>query len=220
MRDDFSARTKEILAKRVAYKCSNPSCAKTTSGPQENPTRTINIGVAAHIEAASSDGPRYNPSQTSEQRSSIENGIWLCQSCAKLIDSDESRYSVNLLLHWKTVSESAALRAVERGGADDNEPMFLRIEQQMPELLDRLRKELKESPLTRAFVVGTLSSWQALVADHEVFYDDYESLKTVANQLNILNNIGLIFIRTTYEDEQCGAMRFMLAESFARYLGA
>ena len=31
MRDDFSAATKELLARRVGFKCSNPGCRQPTS---------------------------------------------------------------------------------------------------------------------------------------------------------------------------------------------
>jgi hypothetical protein len=53
MRDDFSLTTKELLAKRVGYLCSNPKCQQPTSGPQEDPSKAVNIGVACHITAAS-----------------------------------------------------------------------------------------------------------------------------------------------------------------------
>src|SRR5437899_8109263 len=56
MRDEFSVGTKELLAKRVGYRCSNPECRQPTSGPQEDPAKVVNIGVAAHITAASPDG--------------------------------------------------------------------------------------------------------------------------------------------------------------------
>lgn len=49
--------------------------------------------------------PRYNPDLTPEERSSIENGIWLCRSCARLIDSDERVYSIELLRMWKDAAE-------------------------------------------------------------------------------------------------------------------
>ena len=52
MRDDFPLPTKELLAERVAYRCSNPECRQVTSGPQKDPTKSVNIGVAAHITAA------------------------------------------------------------------------------------------------------------------------------------------------------------------------
>jgi hypothetical protein len=52
--------------------------------------------------------------QSSALRTSIENGIWLCQNCAKLIDSDESRYSPAILQRWKKLAENAALLEIER----------------------------------------------------------------------------------------------------------
>ena len=42
-------------------------------------------------------GPRYAASMTPEERKSFENGIWLCQSCSKLIDTDITRYPKELL---------------------------------------------------------------------------------------------------------------------------
>ncbi|HXG23569.1 MAG TPA: hypothetical protein VNJ09_03360 [Chthonomonadales bacterium] len=113
VRDEFDNRTKEILAHRVGYRCSNPNCRKLTSGPQEDPTKAVNIGVAAHITAASQGGPRYDAGLTSEERKSIDNGIWLCQNCAKLVDNDKQRYTADLLRNWKKLSEQAALLEVE-----------------------------------------------------------------------------------------------------------
>ena len=60
-------------------------------GPHSNPQKRVSIGEAAHITAAAEGGPRYNPDLTPEERSSIENGIWLCKSCARMIDSDENQ---------------------------------------------------------------------------------------------------------------------------------
>jgi len=115
-RDDFSQKTKDILARRVGTHCSNPNCGKLTSGPQEDPKKALNIGVAAHITAASPAGQRYDKTLTNEQRKSIENGIWLCQSCAKLVDNNPERYTVNLLLKWKLVAEESARRRNEGAG--------------------------------------------------------------------------------------------------------
>src|SRR6476659_8604242 len=118
-RDDFSLQTKETLAKRVGIRCSNPNCRQPTSGPQVDPLKVINVGVAAHITAASQGGPRYDASLTNEQRQAIENGIWLCQNCGKLVDNDALRYTVQLLQKWKNLSEAAALLAIEGGPAED-----------------------------------------------------------------------------------------------------
>jgi hypothetical protein len=87
MRDDFLARDRQVLAQRSGLLCSNPDCRALTIGPQQAGPGAINLGVAAHITAASPGGPRYDALLTPEQRSDPGNGIWLCQSCAKLVDS-------------------------------------------------------------------------------------------------------------------------------------
>lgn len=85
-----------------------------TSGPTTNPADAANIGVAAHITAASSGGPRFDAHLSSDERQSAENGIWLCQNHAKLVDDDETRYSVDLLREWKRLAEAAALLELEQ----------------------------------------------------------------------------------------------------------
>jgi len=113
-RDDFSAKVKAKLSERVGGRCSNPTCPKLrTTGPQLNPEGSINIGVAAHITAAAPGGARYNPSLTAEQRTSAENGIWLCGSCSLLIDRDVEAYPEPKLRKWKADAEAEALAEVE-----------------------------------------------------------------------------------------------------------
>ena len=52
-RDDFTQQTKDKLCERVGGKCSNPNCRKETKGPHSDPRKSVSIGVAAHITAAS-----------------------------------------------------------------------------------------------------------------------------------------------------------------------
>src|ERR1051326_5968390 len=124
MRDDFALPVKETLAKRVAFHCSNPGCRQPTSGPQEDPTGVINLGVTAHITAASPGGPRYDPNLPTDQRKSSTNGIWLCQGCGKLVDNDEQHYTVEMLRRWKVISQANALRALESRNQSDPEILF------------------------------------------------------------------------------------------------
>lgn len=119
-RDDFAMDVKDLLAKRVGMRCSKPHCGQVTCGPQEDPNKALNVGVAAHIAAASEGGPRYDPSMTPEERSSPENGIWLCQTHAKLVDNDPLHYPSELLHEWKRLAEQAALLDVERPGSGSN----------------------------------------------------------------------------------------------------
>ena len=119
MRDDFSQRTKDLLANRVGWKCSNPNCRKATRGAGIGKENIINIGVASHITAASKGGPRYDENITSQERASAENGIWLCQSCSKLIDSDVNRYTIAKLKKWKEISEQMAVLDLEEATAEE-----------------------------------------------------------------------------------------------------
>jgi hypothetical protein len=119
-RDEFPQQVVRALQERVGNRCSSPDCRRLTSGPNFAPEKATRIGVAAHITAAAPGGPRYDPSLTSEERRSIHNGIWLCQSCARLIDVDPTRYSVLRLLKWRQEAEQAALDELE--GKKPREP--------------------------------------------------------------------------------------------------
>lgn len=50
---------------------------------------------------------------TPEERRSFENGIWLCQSCSKLIDTDTVRYTKECLVSWKKVAEETAILEIQ-----------------------------------------------------------------------------------------------------------
>lgn len=108
IRDDFSKDAQRQIAARAGYRCSKPDCRAATSGPQEDETRSVNIGVASHITAAAPNGPRYDAILTSEERKHANNGIWLCQNHGKLVDNDEVRFPVSLLKEWKNLSEAEA----------------------------------------------------------------------------------------------------------------
>jgi hypothetical protein len=117
MADDFSVPVKKALADRVGHLCSNPECRALTSGPQDDPAKAVNLGVAAHITAASPGGPRYDASLPSEERCAPSNGIWLCQNCAKLVDNDALRFSTDCLKKWKTDAEEEAKARVGKTAA-------------------------------------------------------------------------------------------------------
>jgi len=108
MRDDFSKKTKDVIARRVGYRCSMPDCIGSTTGPHSKSEKAFSIGEAAHITAASPGGPRYDPSMTAEQRKSADNGIWLCRFCSKMIDSDTSEFTTEVIRTWKAKAEQRA----------------------------------------------------------------------------------------------------------------
>lgn len=110
MRDNFTKGVKAVLAHRAGYRCSKPDCRAPTAGPSdESAMKVTNVGVAAHIFAASRDrGPRSNPALTPQERSSVSNGIWLCQIHAKQVDDDEAAFTADVLLGWKEHAENEA----------------------------------------------------------------------------------------------------------------
>lgn len=142
-RDDFSAPIKQRLAARAGHRCSNPSCSAPTSGPQLRQGKAVNVGVAAHISGASEGGPRYADTLSAALRSGIENGIWLCQNCAKLIDNDEDRYPDQLLQDWKLAAEQDAHRKV--GKSQPTRSQVIRAERALRrdlQLRDKMRRDL------------------------------------------------------------------------------
>jgi hypothetical protein len=100
-RDEFTEKTKLKIAKRAGWLCSDPSCRRPTVGANSDGDGEISVGTAAHICAAAPDGPRYDANQTSEQRRSADNGIWMCRVHGTAIDAKDSKFTVKLLHQWK-----------------------------------------------------------------------------------------------------------------------
>lgn len=109
-RDDFDEKTKTIARRRVNGICSNPDCKIPTQGPSSTLDNGIEfIGEVAHICAASKDGPRYDEDQTTEDRKSINNALFLCSNCAEKIDKNMGiDYPKELLYSWKQDAEKEA----------------------------------------------------------------------------------------------------------------
>ena len=144
MRDDFAIEVKRTVAARVNHLCSNSACRAPTSGPQVDPTKALNIGVAAHITAASPDGPRYNRDFTPEQRKHADNAIWLCQNCGKLIDNDPERFTEKEIRHWKEEAEAEAFSKIGKPLALDRAHPSVSEVERLSALLGRIRAATSE----------------------------------------------------------------------------
>ena len=69
--------------------------------PVERHRQTVDVG--------GDGGPRFDASLSPQERGSTGNGIWLCQTCAKLVDSDEVRFTGPVMQSWKQHAEAFAL---------------------------------------------------------------------------------------------------------------
>jgi hypothetical protein len=79
-----------------------------TFGPHADVKKTINIGIAEHITAASEGVSRFNSQLSSADRQAIENGIWLGKTRSKLIDSVLQQYMTARLQTWRLYAEREA----------------------------------------------------------------------------------------------------------------
>jgi hypothetical protein len=191
-RDEFSLKTKALLAGRAGHVCSNPDCRLPTSGAAlGNEGKVVTVGIAAHITAAAPGGPRYDPLQASEERSHLSNGIWLCTSHAKQIDDDPAYFTIDKLRAWKHQAEQRSALAIltrEASGID-------RLHALAPEIPGDLAHRLGLPPTDTVTSVAE-QLCQAAARDIVVFFD---SLKSPAHSIPL----GLRLIKsgqvTTFE---------------------
>jgi len=72
------------------------------------------MGVAAHVFAASSGGPRGTGGLSKNELTRPENGIWLCANHSRIVDANRGKkYPPELLLSYKAQHEAGIAREVQ-----------------------------------------------------------------------------------------------------------
>ncbi|VVO01558.1 hypothetical protein [Pseudomonas fluorescens] len=120
-RHDFLQSTVQRLRDRAGNVCSFPGCHVHTHGSAFNGDKAVGVGVACHIKAAAPGGPRYDAKQTKDERRHLNNGIWMCQTHSKLIDADDSAYSVKILRDWRHTAEARSNSLINQKSFTENE---------------------------------------------------------------------------------------------------
>jgi hypothetical protein len=182
-RDEFSAKVKRILGSRVCYRCSNPVCQCATIGPASDEDEAINVGVAAHITAAAKGGPRYDASLTAEERKSASNGIWLCQKCAKMIDSDEERFTSEMVRRWKKDAVDGAFKAIATSDGFGPAPIAIRLDEADREFLRSLALPTADND-----VDAVIARMRAAAADDAAAFRSTREWPTHAIDLSLTLN--------------------------------
>lgn len=90
--------------KRLFAVCSNQCAFPGCKTPIVEPSGTV-TGEIAHIRAANKNGPRYDVSQTDEERSSYANLILICSRHHTIIDTEVSEFPIELLTDYKRAQE-------------------------------------------------------------------------------------------------------------------
>ncbi|UZA81267.1 HNH endonuclease [Pseudomonas syringae] len=120
-RHDFLQKTVQRLRDRAGNVCSFPECHVNTHGSAFTGDKAVGVGVACHIKAAAPGGPRYDAKQTKDERRHLSNGIWMCQTHSKLVDADDSAYSIETLLEWKQKAEARSNSLINQKSFTENE---------------------------------------------------------------------------------------------------
>ncbi|MDC1512884.1 hypothetical protein N8456_02145 [Porticoccaceae bacterium] len=100
---------------------------------------------------------------TDTARAEITNGIWLCRNCHKIIDTDDNRYTVDLLFAWREKHEKFVLS--ELGNSSDR----IQLEQQ-----ESLLSTYESYPsIVRRIVIDKPDGWEwRLAAELMRYFND------------------------------------------------
>ena len=102
--------------KRLFARCGNRCAFQGCESPMVEDSGTV-TGEICHIRAASKGGPRYDGSQTEEQRSSSDNLILLCGRHHAIVDAEPKTFTVQKLLRMKDVHERSGIVEITPQGA-------------------------------------------------------------------------------------------------------
>jgi len=128
---------------------------------------------------------------------------------AKMVKALESIHEV--LLNLTISREKAAKPSFVL--SKPSESIFTDIENQIPELLAEMKKDLREYPVAREFIItptGAVDNEDENNLILQYFFEDHDWLRS---KLRILENHGLIY-EITYNN----TLRFVISEELATYL--
>lgn len=115
MKAAFDKTTRERIAGRSGYRCAFLGCGRLTVGPGATAGEISKTGMACHIYSSSDTGPRGPGDLTGQERSSVENGIWLCGFHGRLVDENRGDKFPPVLLRSYRDEHEARIAAEHEG---------------------------------------------------------------------------------------------------------
>ncbi|MCK9224008.1 MAG: hypothetical protein M0R46_08145 [Candidatus Muirbacterium halophilum] len=178
--------------------CAWPGCEKKLIAEDE---KSI-ISKICHIEAASENGPRYNPNMDDDDRRHFNNLILLCDEHHIIIDNkvNEGEYSVELLKEWKRKHENKQLQ-----GTLQQNPTLLSLA--IKAISDFDLEEVIDETVSKPFNIDEKISFNAikrnkvLIEEYKVYYSKLNSLYTELETAGsfrkekLLRNIKNIYLK-------------------------
>ncbi len=183
--------------------CAEPNCTRTVIGKDG----VTVIGKICHIEAASSDGPRWNSIMSDDERRDFDNLILLCDEDHSIIDNkeNEAKFPVSLLKQWKKDHESRmlgeklknkpsllkdAINAISNIGWDD-------VKEEESLKAFNLKEKITHNSLKRK--VSLINEYKSYHSKINKLYDEIERQGSFKKE-KLLANIRLIYtqVKGTY----------------------
>lgn len=178
------------------------------------------ISKICHIEAASKNGPRWNPNMDDDQRRHFDNLILLCDECHNIIDNkeNESQYPVALLKEWKKNHEQSRTYSY----LNDRPSLLNTVITSLADIeLDDEKQDTKDS--LKAFKIdekikyNNLKRNKALIDEYKVFYTKINSLYQTLEEAgsikkeNLLRNVKKIYLKVKgkYVEDSADPMKIV-----------
>jgi hypothetical protein len=184
MPNGFPIMLQQELAARVLFLCSNPDCHVRTIGPRLGRAST---GRAVQIRAALPGGSLSDSKRALKEGGNLDDGIWLCRSCAWMVDcNDDTRFSVATLHEWKLQAEEVAQHRL-----DTAEVTLGRKHRFSAEEIELL----VEATMDGEFFVnsgGRIGRWVRAGATHFINPDDQKVAANYLSAFHALDAAGLV----------------------------
>lgn len=154
---DFNKPVRDLLRDQAGNLCSYPGCEVITTAKSATSKSGISdVGEACHIKGNAPDSKRYDATMDPKERAAESNGIWLCRTHGKLIDSDERRFPVETLHAMK----ENHLQAIQRKQARAIQKLLNKYSKTTIEWENPTKDSLSLDMVLQAFEVnGVAAVW-------------------------------------------------------------
>jgi len=180
-------------------KCAAPNCHRKLIASDGE---TV-VSKICHIEAASSEGPRWNRDMTDDERRHFNNLILLCDECHSIVDNrdNEEKYPPILLKRWKKLHESTATYAY----LNTRPSLLMTVVNAIAGI--ELDRSFQEQQSDRSFDIAYKIEYNAvkrnlpLIEEYRVFYKRintlYQTLEVEGSfkKSNLMRNIRNLYLQ-------------------------